>query len=363
MAYRLDEIAQKIGARCEGDGALMIERPAEPAAATERDLALAMDPHFVAQLPLGQARAALVREDVDWRGLGLQGAIRIARPRYAMAGITSYFDRPRSPAKGIDPLASIDPRAVLAEDVQIGPFVRIEAGARIGTGTRIFASASVGADAILAEDCTIFEGARIGHAVEIGARTLVQMNAVVGSDGFSFVTPEPGAVEEFRAAQKISTGQSTQPHARIHSLGRVLIGEDVEIGAGSCIDRGTIADTVIGSGTKIDNLVHIGHNVTVGAACLLCGQVGVAGSVTLGDRVVMGGKSAVADHVRIGSDVVVAGFSGVSSNVPSNRVMMGYPALPMDIFLEAHKVFRRLPRLKAALATLQKQVSKSAKLD
>jgi UDP-3-O-[3-hydroxymyristoyl] glucosamine N-acyltransferase len=150
----------------------------------------------------------------------------------------------------------------------------------------------------------------------------------------------------------------TAPQAwvRIHSLGAVCIGDDVELGAGSTIDRGTIRDTEVGSGTKIDNLVQIGHNVVVGRDCLLCAQAGVAGSSRLGDRVVLAGHAGVADNLVVGADAVISAATKVLSNVPPGKVMMGYPAVAMESQLEIYKVQRRLPRLAAALAELQKTV-------
>ena len=149
-----------------------------------------------------------------------------------------------------------------------------------------------------------------------------------------------------------------ESYARIASLGSVLIGNQVEIGAGSTIDRGTIENTKIGNGTKIDNLVHLAHNVSIGNNCLLCGQVGIAGSATIGDRVVLGGQVGVADHISIGSDSIIAGKSGVSSNVPKGRFMMGNPAMKIENNIESYKLFRRLPRILKKIENLHKFVLK-----
>ena len=197
---------------------------------------------------------------------------------------------------------------------------------------------------------------RIGARVRIGDRFIAQPGAVIGGDGFSFVTPTPGHVEEARATGAI-TAEEQDAYVRINSLGAVAIGDDVEVGANSCIDRGTIADTVIGDGTKIDNLVQLGHNVKVGAHCLICGHVAVGGSTVIGDRVVLGGKAAIADHLTIGANAVITGNSGVASNVPPNRIMMGYPAVRMEQNVEMYKALRRLPRVLARLEAAQKPVS------
>jgi UDP-3-O-[3-hydroxymyristoyl] glucosamine N-acyltransferase len=185
--------------------------------------------------------------------------------------------------------------------------------------------------------------------VRIGARLIAHQNAVIGADGFSFVTAEKSSVESAKETGAVA-GVRNEVWLRIHSLGAVTLGDDVEIGAGATIDRGTLQDTVIGSGTKIDNQVQIGHNVTIGASCLLCAQVGVAGSARIGDRVVLGGKVGVADHVAIGSDCVIAASSGVASNVPPRSVMMGTPAIARDEYMKMMMAARRLPRFMAKAA-------------
>jgi UDP-3-O-[3-hydroxymyristoyl] glucosamine N-acyltransferase len=175
---------------------------------------------------------------------------------------------------------------------------------------------------------------------------------VIGGDGFSFVTAEPSNVEKARETLGEAAMQAPDDPTwhRIHSLGGVVVGDDVEVGANSCIDAGTIRPTRVGNGTKIDSLVQVGHNVIVGAHCLLCAQAGVAGSTAIGDRVVVGGKAGIADNLKVGDDVVLGGGSVVLSNVPAGRVMMGYPATKMQVHIDSYKALRRLPRLLRELA-------------
>ena len=351
-------IADALGLTAVGATDLVVKRPVEPAIAGPEDLALAMDPRFADQIAEGAAEAAMLWADADWQALGLKAAILSPRARMAMAGVTQTFDRGRALEPGIHPTATVDATADLGADVSIGPYTIIGRGAKIGPRSQIFGHVTIADDAVIGPDALIWEGVRIGHSVRIGARVRVQYNSVIGADGFSFVTPEAGAIDAFKAGEDVAEADSHDGFARIHSLGAVVLGDDVELGAGCAIDRGTVRDTVIGTGTKLDNLVHVGHNVTVGQHCLLCGQVGVAGSATIGDRVVLGGQVGVADHVNIGSDVLVAGKAGISSNVPGNRAMMGNPAIPMETNIAAYKVYRRLPRLVEKVETLQKQVSK-----
>jgi UDP-3-O-[3-hydroxymyristoyl] glucosamine N-acyltransferase len=349
------ELAQALEAEAAGDTALVVTGAAEPATAGAGQIALAMQPAFAEDLSKGAARAAILWPGADWQGLGLAAAILVRRPRYALAGITRVFDRPLGLEPGIHPTALIDPTAEVGQGAAIGAFTVIGAGARIGPGARIFSHVSIGAGAVIGRDVLLHAGVRIGARVTIGDRFIAQPGAVIGTDGFSFVTPQPGLVEEARATGVIESREQAA-YVRINSLGAVRIGDDVEVGANSCIDCGTIADTVIGKGTKIDNLVQIGHNVRIGETCLICGQAGVAGSTVIGDRVVIGGAASVADHLRIGSNVVITGKSGVASHVPDNRIMAGYPAVRMDQHVEIYKLLRRLPRLVARFESAQKPV-------
>jgi len=156
---------------------------------------------------------------------------------------------------------------------------------------------------------------------------------------------------------------TAQSWARIHSLGSVQIGDDVELGANSCIDRGTVRDTIVGNGCKFDNLAQIGHNVVIGDDCMICAQVGVAGSTRIGRNVVLGGQTGVSDNVFVGDNVITGGATKVLSNVPAGRVMLGYPAIKMDKQIELHKLLRRLPRLFGDVAALKKGVSNRPESD
>ena len=354
MSHTIAEIAAALGVRAEGEVSLRVTRAAEPAQAGPGDLALAMDPKYAPGLSRGQARAAVLWDGADWQGLGLQAAILVARPRLAMAGITAAFDPGPGIAPGIHPLSVIDPTAEIGEGAAIGPFVTIGPGARIGARARIASHVGIGAGTTIGDDALILAGVRIAHGVTIGHRLIAQPGAVVGSDGFSFVTPEQSGVEQIRGTLGTRADYTAQKWLRIASVGGVEIGDDVELGANVCIDRGTIRATRIGDGTKLDNLVHIGHNVQVGRDCLLCGQVGIAGSSVIGDRVVMGGQCGVSDNISVGDDVIAGGATKMFTNVPKGRVILGNPAVRMDTQVEINKALRRLPRLFAQVAELRR---------
>lgn len=358
MAHTIREIAAALGAEAAGNLDLPITRAAEPQAAGPGDLALAMDPKYAEGLAAGRARAALVWPGADWQALGLQAAIFAPRSRLAMAGLSRMMDPGPQIAPGVHPMTVVDATAEIGAGAAIGPFVVIGAGVRIGPGARIASHVSIAEGTVIGTDAMILQGVRIGPGVTIGDRFIAQPGASIGGDGFSFVTPQKSGVEEIRTTLGQREEIRQQSWTRIHSLGSVTLGDDVEIGSNATIDRGTIRDTQVGSGSKIDNLVQLGHNVVVGRDCLLCGQVGVAGSTRIGDRVVLAGQVGVSDNIFIGDDVIAGGGTKIFTNVPAGRTILGNPAVKMETQMEINKALRRLPRLAATVAELQKLVSK-----
>jgi UDP-3-O-[3-hydroxymyristoyl] glucosamine N-acyltransferase len=344
MTHTIAEIAAALGAEAAGNLSLRMTCASEPATAGPDALALAMDPKYAGGLARGQARAALLWPGADWQGMGLQAAIFAPRGRLAMAGLTRLMDAGPGIAPGVHPLTAVDATATLCDGAAVGPFVTIGPGAVIGPRARIGSHVSIGAGARIGADALVLAGAVIGARVSIGDRFICHPGAVIGSDGFSFVTPERSGVEEIRETLGKREEIRAQSWTRIHSLGAVTIGDDVEIGANCAIDRGTIRDTTIGSGTKLDNLVHVGHNVQIGRDCLICGQVGIAGSARIGDRVVMAGQCGVNDNIFVGDDVIAGGASKMFTNVPSGRVILGYPAVKMETHIEMQKALRRMAR-------------------
>ncbi|HSG37331.1 MAG TPA: UDP-3-O-(3-hydroxymyristoyl)glucosamine N-acyltransferase [Paracoccaceae bacterium] len=365
MGHTIAEIAAALGAEAFGDTSLVIKNAAEPAMAGTDDLALAMSPAYGEALTGGRARAAVVWPGADWQALGLEAAIIVPRARLAMARLTSFLDERSFGGAGIHPSAVVAPDVIVGDDVGIGPFVVIGAGARIGAGSRIGAHVSIAPGAEIGANALILDGVRVRRKVRIGARAILHPNVVIGSDGFSFVSETESNVE--RARRDLGNAEVVAPQDatwhRIHSLGGVEIGDDVEIGANSTVDAGTIRPTRIGTGTKIDNLVQVGHNVIIGRDCLISAHSAIAGSAVLGDRVVLGGKSGVADNITVGDDVVLTGATIALSNVPARRIMMGYPAVPIATHIAIYKAMRRLPRVLKEAAGGTKLFQKSDKSD
>lgn len=274
-----------------------------------------------------------------------------------MAAMTQILDAGPLIALGLHPMTVVGAGALIGNGAAVGPFVTIGAGAVIGPRARIASHVSIGAGAVIGANALILEGVKIGAKVQIGDRVILQPGCVVGSDGFSFVTPEISGVEEIRATLGIRNEIKKQKWHRIHSLGAVTLGDDVEVGANTCIDRGTIRSTRIGNRTKIDNLVQIGHNVEVGDDCLICGMTGLAGSARIGNRVVLAGQVGVGDNLSVGDDVIAGAATKIMTSVPAGRVLLGYPAVKMETHIAMQKAMRRLPRLSARLSVVEARLS------
>ncbi|MFK7945306.1 MAG: UDP-3-O-(3-hydroxymyristoyl)glucosamine N-acyltransferase [Paracoccaceae bacterium] len=342
--HTIAEISEATGLAMVGDGSVRVQRPCPPDQAGVDDLAVAMSERFADRLADCPAVAAVLWKGANLDDFGLQAALLAPRPRVAMAAMTELFSFSEDLEPGIHPMANVAADAVLGVDAWVGPFAQIGPRARIGAGARIAGQVTIGADAQIGARTILRAGSRIGARCVLGENVLVHENAVIGADGFSFEPPQKGSVEAARETGAVSAS-NTQGFLRIHSLAAVTVGDGVEIGACTTLDRGTLADTRIGSGTKIDNQVQIGHNVQVGENCLLCAQVGIAGSATIGDRVVLGGKVGVGDHLKIGSDVICAAATMVAGNIPPQSIMMGVPAIPRDKMMRQVMALRRLPRV------------------
>jgi len=337
------DIAQALAARLDGDGAIQIDRLVHPDR-VERpsDLAIAMSAEAAANLPRSKARAVVIAAVRPLPSGSFPAVIAVGETRTALAKLTALFDPGPPHECGVHPAALVAADAVIGEDVSIGPYAVVGPRSRIGAGTTIMPQVTVAADAAVGAQCLLHSGVRIGHGCRLGDRVIVHANAVIGADGFSFA-PDLMSASAFTAGVKVT---------RVHSLGNVEIGDDVEIGACTTIDRATLESTRIGRGTKIDDHVHIGHNVIIGESCILCGMVGISGSVIIGDRARIGGGVGVGDHVRIGAQAVIGAGSGVATDVPANAFFTGYPAQPHGRFVEQYLYLLRQRRLHDSVAAV-----------
>ncbi len=361
ISFTLEEIAEAIGGRLIGDGKLRVSRLAHPADVIgPKDLALAMEPKLLPLAKESKAFAAVVSGKEEDSAF-LASRIVVDRPRVAMAKLTALFSKPVCVKPGIHPTAVIEEEATIGANPSIGAFVYIGARAKIGDNAVLHPQAYVGEDATVGNDALIYAGAKIGAGTQIGDRVIVHFNSSIGADGFSFVTPQMGSVEAAKAGIGGTVTASNVALIRIASLAPVILGDDVEIGANTSIDRGTVASTRIGNGTKIDNQVQVGHNVTIGDNCMLCGRVGIAGSAVIGNRVVLGGAVGVADHVTIGDDAIAMAMSGVAGNVPPKTIVGGLPAVPREKVMENMFNLGRLKQLYKKVEALVEKVDKLEK--
>jgi UDP-3-O-[3-hydroxymyristoyl] glucosamine N-acyltransferase len=278
--------------------------------------------HKRVKLPPDHGKSVLVVDDAD----------------LAVATILQHFAPPvPRPPVGRHHQAVVAPSASVGEGVRIGPNVFIGDGCRIGKNGVFHAGVYIGGEVSIGDDCEFFPNVVVRERVTIGHRVILHAGAVIGSDGFGYRWD----------------GKQQQ---KIPQIGTVIIEDDVEIGSCSCIDRAKFAATRIGRGTKIDNLVQIGHNVTVGPHCIIVGQAGIAGSVTLGAGVVLGGQCAIRDHVTMGDASAVAGCSGVAEDVDPKTIVSGLPALPHRQSLREQAALRRLPDLVVQIRKLQEEL-------
>ena len=358
-ARSLTDIATALGAQLVGDGSVLVRGVAHPAMATADTLALAVEDDAEKLLARTKATAAAVAEGRAEALAGLKGGIVVKRPRLALAQLLEIFDRPPMAEPGVHPSAVVHPTATIGADASIGPLCFVGAHARIGARARLLAQATVGAGASVGEDTLLHSGARVGERCVLGNRVIVQPNAVIGADGFSFVTPEKGSIESARETGRIEA--QNVAIVRINSIGNVEIADEAEIGAGTMVARGTLGPTRIGRGTKIDNLCQIGHNCTIGANCLIAGNVGISGSVTLGDRVTLAGGVGVADHISIGDDSILIAGSGVWQSIPPRAIWGGYPAQPWKESQSFYLHVKRLPRMLRDMMALRDRVAELEK--
>ncbi len=278
----------------------------------------------------------------------------VDRPRYALSQIIVLFaKRPSVPEIGIHPSAVIDPSADIDPSARIGALVFVGPRSRIGAGVVLMPRLSIGAEVEIGADSVLHSGVVVEDRSLIGSRVIIHPNAVIGSDGFSYTTKEPSNLEKLKSSD-FNFNMDRQIQNKILSIGQVIIEDDVEIGACSTIDRGTLGATRIGAGSKIDNLCQIAHNVEIGQDCLIIANTGIAGSAKIGDRVTIAGGAGVGDGVEMGNDSILGAYSATSSNVDPFTPMLGAPAVIYGEYMNRQRAYVRLPKLKDELSQLRK---------
>jgi UDP-3-O-[3-hydroxymyristoyl] glucosamine N-acyltransferase len=333
---KLQVLADKLGCRLEGDGRVEISRVARIEDAAPGDVTFLANPKYLSKLPLTRASAVIADEAIAAAPCAI---LRTADPYLAFAEAVAILNPSEPLPSGVSPLAAIDSSAELADGVAVGAFVSIGACVRIGAGTVIFPHVTIGAGAAIGSGCVIHAHASVREGVVLGDRVVLQDAAVIGSDGFGFARRRDGS------------------HQKIPQVGRVVIEDDVEIGAHTAVDRPALGETRIASGTKIDNLVQVAHGVRIGRHALLAAQSGIAGSSELGDAVVLAGQSGVTGHVRVGRGSTVGAKSVVTKDIEPGQHVTGIPAVDLDQWREMIVLLRRLPELRQRIRDLETRLA------
>lgn len=335
--FTLEQIAQITGGMLTKVKDVAVTKIAPPLLADENTLALALGEDEIANLSNTNANAALVPLGVNIDGFT---TIEVERPRLAMMKLISMFYEEPEVNQGFHPSAIVAPTAKIGQNVSLGANVYVGENAVIGDNSKILANCYIGNGTQIGADCFFHPGVNIGDRVQVGNKVILHHGVSLGADGFSFVTENPNNIEQARKDGEIKENDIAQVIFKIPSIGSVVIGNNVEIGANTCIDRGTIENTMIGDNTKIDDLVMIGHNCRIGKGCMIVSQVGIAGSCVIGDRVVIAGQAGLADHISIGDDTIIAAQAGVSKSFPAKSIVVGSPAMPRKEFIKQLKIMK-----------------------
>ncbi len=334
---KLSEIASQIGGILSGDGSIDIRGVAGIRDAGPAEISFIANPRYAAEAALTKAAAVIVKE--NWSADCSAALIRVKNPDAAFAQAASLFYTPAPrPVSGVHPSAVVASDAELGEGVSIGPLCVIESRAKIGSGTVLMAGCYVGYGSEVGTDCLLYAQVSLREFVKIGSRSILHNGTVVGSDGFGYSVDGNGV------------------RTKIPQIGTVEIGDDVEIGANTTIDRARFGKTKIGNGVKIDNLVQIAHNVIIGDHAVIVAQVGIAGSTSIGGNAILAGQAGIAGHLKIGAGVIVGPNSGVTKDIPDGVHVLGAPAMPVDRMKRMHAGIMLLPKMKERIAALDKRL-------
>jgi UDP-3-O-[3-hydroxymyristoyl] glucosamine N-acyltransferase len=332
---KLREIADLIGGKIADDGEFDITGAAGISDAKEGDITFLAGTKWLKNLKFSKASAVLVKETIEEIE---KPQVVVANPKYAFAKLLSIFYEKQHPFMGVSGEAFVSEHANIGAKVTVYPFAYISSGAKIGSGTIIYPFVFIGENTSIGDNCMIYPSATIREGVCIGSRVIIHAGSVIGSDGFGYVFAE-GA------------------HKKIPQIGGVIIEDDVEIGANVTIDRATTGNTIIGKGTKIDNLVQIGHNVRVGKNAILVAQSGIGGSSEIGEGVILGGQAGVADHVIIESGTMIGAKGGAMGEMKRD-IYSGILPMPHREWLKAMAVFAKLPELNKKIREIEEEVKK-----
>jgi UDP-3-O-[3-hydroxymyristoyl] glucosamine N-acyltransferase len=330
--FLLSVLAEKIGARLEGPDA-EVSGIAGVDEAGPGQVTFLSNPKYALQARETKASAIIAKQPIPGAGSAF---LLTPDPYLAFALAVEQFHPPVRLAAGVSAQASVHPTAVLGKEVHVGPFAVVAEGAVVGDRATLYPGAYVGKGAIVGEDAVLHPGVTLYEGVRVGKRALLHAGCVIGSDGFGFAPTPEG-------------------YRKIPQVGTVEIGDDVEIGANTTIDRAALGVTRVGTGTKLDNLIQVGHNVEIGRDTVIAAQVGISGSARIGNRVMIGGQSGLAGHLEVGDGVMLGAKTGVASSLTAkeHRAWSGVPAMPHRTWLKMSTLLPRLPELFRRVARLE----------
>jgi len=338
----LGELARRLECPVEGDAGIEIHRVAKIETAGPGEVTFLANSKYAAALASTKASAVIAADGITDAPCAV---LRSANPYLTFARAAQALSPERRAEPGVHPQAWVHAEARVDPSASVGPFAVIGAGAQIGARTTIHPHVVIGDDSVIGPDCLIHAHVSIRERCTLGARVVVQNGAVIGSDGYGFAPRPDGS------------------HEKIPQLGPVVIEDDVEIGANTTIDRPAVGETLIKTGTKIDNLVQIAHGVVVGQHSLLAAQVGIAGSTVVGERVMFGGQAGISGHLKIGDRVKLAAKTGVTGSIEADGYMSGYPMMETQQWRRAQVVVRNLPEMRRQLRDLEARLRKIEETD
>ena len=338
MEFTAEMIAGFLGGEVVGDKNAKVHTVSSIEGGKAGSLAYLTNPKYEPFLYTTGASIVLVNADFTPAQPLTATLIRVADAGACLLKLLEMYNAAKPRRTGISTRAAIDEKASLGEGCYVGDFAVIEEGVRIGRNCQIYPQVFIGRGSTVGDDTILYPGVKIYEGCVVGSRCILHAGAVIGADGFGFMPNAAGGFD------------------KIPQLGNVVIEDDVEIGANTCIDRAKTDSTIIRQGVKLDNLIQIGHNVQIGRNTVSSAQTGIAGTSKVGANCFLAGQVGVADHVTIGDRVKVGSKSGIDKNVPDDEVRLGYPALPGMQYHRASAVFKRLPEVEKQLRELEKQV-------
>ena len=358
----IGQLAAAIQGELHGNADLVINKLVHPKMIASGDeLAVILAPEAIQLLQMkakaqpGSVKAAVLPKGCPVPEGLLESYIEVEHPRMALGMLLHYFSEPPYHTPSVHPTAIVDPSAEIHDSVSVGAFVTIGPNVKVGANGVILPHVSIGANVHIGSDVLLYDGVRLGDNTVMGDRVSIHYNTAIGADGFSYFTPGQGSIESARQSGGKIESVNTE-HIKIPSIGNVIIEDDVEIGACTTIDRSNLGPTLIKKGTKIDNLVMIAHNNTVGEHCLVVSQVGIAGSCTIGDRVVLAGQVGLKDHLKIGNDSIIMAKAGLMADVPEKSIYAGAPAKPQREFFQETALIGKLSGLRRDMMRMKKQI-------